>query len=202
MAKKHTSDNLDFDQVLLDVGSQKESTLPSAEPLVLPGITKFDPPPADRFTKDECYSALTEYGKTYNLNPSQTMHSMTYWAQNGGYVKSVPNRRLSINEGPMEELDTLRGICAKVRPGGTVRQLFRALALPIYRIALNLSYAGHLHKSLRLYRPDISTVDAIQACEFYSGLSFTLPIIEDALSQRAKARKTKSSSKPKKGKKR
>lgn len=181
MIKKHTPEGLDFDQVLLNMDNLQAPDLPSADPLVLPGIAKFDPPPADRFTKSECYFALTEYGKTYNLNPPQTMHSITYWAQNGGYVKSVPNRSLPINKGPMEELSTLRDICAKTRPGGTVRQLCRSLALPIYRIALNLGYASHLHKSLRLYRPDISSADSIQACEFYSGLSFTLPIIEDAL---------------------
>lgn len=200
MAKKQAFDNMDFNQVLLEMYPAKDSALPKAGPMPLPGIEKFDPPPADRFTKEECLAVLSEYSKTYNLTPPQTIHSITNWAQNGGYVKSVPNRKLPINGGPMEELYTLRSICGKIRPGGTVRQLCRALAFPIYRAALHLTYVGHLHKSLQLYRPDINTSDAIQACEFYSGLKFTFPIIEDALAQRAKDRKAKSSGN-KKGKK-
>lgn len=109
----------------------------------------------------------------------------------GGYVKSVPNKKLKINRIAEEELNTLREICNEARPNGTVRQLARAMARTIYRIAAQLGYPGHLYKALKAHKPELNTADAYFACEVYSGFNYTPHIIEEALALRTQARKAK-----------
>jgi ATP-dependent Lon protease len=121
-------------------------------------------------------------------------------------VKSVPNRKFKINGVGEEELDALRNIIKQVRPNGTVRQLARTLAPIIRKIATIYTYEGHLSKNLRTFRPGLQGDVLIYACEFYFGLDFTPQVINEALAERAKARKNSRTStgsrKGQKGKKR
>lgn len=162
------------------------------EPLRLEGVERFDQPPPDRFTAPECRQVIHKYADHYGLTRPQAIHSVTYFCQTGGCVKSFPNKKLNINRLREEELDVLRSICAETRPQGTVRQLARGMAYTIFRVAMEYGYPGHLYKQLKQYVPELTIMDSYQACEFYTGQRFTVPAIEKALAARALGRRTKS----------
>jgi len=152
-------------------------------------LQPYIPPPTDRFTLEEATEVLIKYQKAFRLSPNQAINSITYWLQSGGYVKSVPNRKETINfKDVPEDLDTLRQIVKDVRSNGTLRQLARAIAQQLSIVAIANGYAGHLFKSLQVINPQIEGADTIYCCEYYQGLPFTPVIVNAALSERSKNR--------------
>jgi hypothetical protein len=175
-----------FSQLLNTPPPQADST---SDPSLMEGTQKFEAPPTDKLTPEECEQVIDRYAQHYKLTVQQAAHSISYWCQMGGYVKSVPNRKFNINRVCDEELDTLRNIVKLVRPNGTVRQLARALAKIIVKYASHYDYYGHLAKNLKTFRPGLEGNNLIYACEFYFGLDFTPNLINEALAERAKSRK-------------
>lgn len=190
----------DMLQSMLDKLDLDSSSTTGQAPIV-PGIKPYEAPPADRFTADECKKVIAGYAHAYGLTIPEAYHSIAFWCQTGGYVKSVPNKKHKINGRAEEELTKLREICGQVRNGGTVRQLARKLAPVIASVALQCGYVGHLHKSLKPIRPEMTGVDWIYCCEYYFGLSITPRIVNEAIAERIKARSSKAKTNNTKNKK-
>jgi len=148
-------------------------------------VSAYTPPPSDRLSDDETNQVLTRYMRTYKLNPHQTLNSVSYWLQTGGYVRSVPNRKHAINTpNIIEELDTLRLVVREVRSTATLRQLARTLVSQINKMALVQGYPGHLYKTLQLTNPQLRDTDIYYCCEYYQGLTITPAIVNAALNER------------------
>jgi hypothetical protein len=142
------------------------------------------------------------YASRYQLTPGETLNSIAFWVQEGGYIKKVPNRSQAINHhNKLEELSFLRECVIKVKPNGTVRQLARSLAKQVAIVALKQGYVGHLGKSLSSIDPRLTIQDLIYACEFYLGLELVPQIVNNALLERARQRQQTLSKKPKQNKK-
>jgi len=172
-------------------------------PAELEKLTSYQPPPNDQLTKEEAKAVLEKYSRFYNLTKAEALHSVTYWTQNGGYVKSVPDTKThDINHKGAESLKQLRACVEDVRPGGTVRQLARTLAPYLLQVALQKGYKGHLWKSLKQNNdPSLEGPDLYYCCEFYANLPGTPTKVVEALAARSKERsQRKQAPKPKKRK--
>jgi hypothetical protein len=85
--------------------------------------------PKDKLTPKQTAQVLSMYASRYQLTPGETLNSIAFWVQEGGYIKKVPNRSQAINHhNKLQELSFLRQCVIKVKPNGTVRQLARSLA--------------------------------------------------------------------------
>jgi len=187
---------ISFDEFLIQESPTQSPVIrstPALEPLILEGVQGYKAPPSDRFTAQEANRILNTYAQKYELTKDQTINSIAYWCQSGGYVKSVPNRSLKINSKTEESLEFLRTAVTQVRPNGTVRQLARTLAPTIARVSLNYDYVGHLWKSLSTIRTNIEGADCIFCCEYYYGLDITPKAVNEALAARTLARRSSTS---------
>jgi len=122
-------------------------------------IPQYHTPPIDRFTLEEAEQVLESYSIYYQLTKTQTIHSITFWVQNGGCLKLVPNKMFDINNtGQQEELNVLRKEIKNIRKKGTVRQLARTL-LPLIIETLKIRpYPGPLAKKFKQLDPEINVV--------------------------------------------
>lgn len=162
------------------------SKLDSEEPLK---FVPFIQPPSDRFTEAEIAEVIRLYSQEFSLTTEEAIHSISFWCQSGGYIKAVPPRKAKVNNKSEEKLQTLRDICSKVRPNGTVRQLARSFAKTIYKVALQGGYLGHLWKEFKTRDSSLSQLDLYFACEFYDGCDFVPPRVQNIFNSRNLERK-------------
>ena len=158
--------------------------------------------PQESFTKEEASEVIKRYCEKYDITPIQAIHSISYFCQNGGYVKSVPDKSVTINsKTKLETLNSLREVVSSVRKKGTVRQLARTLVKQIHQMSTKMSYKGHLYNTLSL-KKEISAQDSIYCCEYYLDFELTPIHIKELLKERVLEREGKNQTKKSKPKKR
>jgi hypothetical protein len=189
-----------------EFGQELEQLSNASQEELIKDIQPYVALPADKLTDEELKKVVYEYAFTYKLTPAEALHSIAYWCQSGGYVKSVPDKSIDLNKKGSESLQTLRQAVTNARPKGTVRQLARSLYKTIYKIAAKCGYTGHLYKALRRIDPTITVSESELACEYYEGTDICSPKITAALLERSRLRaqtrapKTKKRGKGPKGK--
>lgn len=134
-------------------------------------IQKFDNTLSGIIEKNKAKEILNRYKTEYNLDNSQAIHSLTYWAQHGGCIKSVPSSKKDLNSKGKEELNVLRRIIKEVEKKGTVRQLAKTYLKYIAHCAIYFKYSGPLSKQFKIKDESLTSEELVFANEIFLGYS-------------------------------
>ena len=147
-----------------------DTELSDTKTLYFGNIQKFSNPVSGVIEKIKAAEIINKYKKEYKLTYSEAIHSLTYWTQSGGCIKSVPSTKKDINsKGRKEELDVLRRIIKEVEKKGTVRQLARAYLNPIAVCAIHFEYSGPLSKQFKIMDELLTPEELVFANEIFIG---------------------------------